>query len=85
MDEMVKLYVRFHKEAENDPALEDEGRAWFKKIEDGDEEALSIFNWFKEVTLKDAQKIYEHAGRDLRFLRRRELLQRQDAARSSTS
>ena len=62
VDEMVKLYVRFHKEAENDPALEDEGRAWFKKIEDGDEEALSIFNWFKEVTLKDAQKTYELLG-----------------------
>ena len=46
----------------NDPALEDEGRAWFKKIEDGDEEALSIFNWFKEVTLKDAQKTYELLG-----------------------
>ncbi|HIQ82301.1 MAG TPA: arginine--tRNA ligase [Candidatus Pullichristensenella stercorigallinarum] len=62
VDEMVKLYVRFHKEAENDPSLEDEGRAWFKKIEDGDEEALSIFNWFKEVTLKDAQKTYELLG-----------------------
>lgn len=53
------LYVRFHKEAENNPALEDEGRLWFKKIEDGDEEALEIFNNFKELTLKDAAKVYE--------------------------
>ena len=37
---MVDLYVRFHKEAEANPALEDEGRAWFKKIEDGDKEAM---------------------------------------------
>ena len=56
------LYVRFHKEAEEDPALEDEGRAWFKRIEDGDEEALSIFNWFKEITLKDADRVYDILG-----------------------
>ncbi|MBR5010530.1 MAG: arginine--tRNA ligase, partial [Clostridia bacterium] len=62
VDEMVKLYVRFNTEAKNDPALEDEGRAWFKKIEDGDEEALSIFRWFKEVTLKDAEKVYDMLG-----------------------
>lgn len=62
VDEMVKLYVRFDRESENDPLLADEGRAWFKKIEDGDPEALSIFNWFKDVTLKDAQKVYELLG-----------------------
>jgi len=62
VDEMVKLYVRFDRESENDPALQDEGRAWFKKIEDGDPEALEIFNWFKEVTLKDAQRVYELLG-----------------------
>ena len=62
VDEMVRLYVQFDRESENDPQLQDEGRAWFKKIEDGDPEALSIFNWFKEVTLKDAQKVYELLG-----------------------
>ncbi|MBQ9262694.1 MAG: arginine--tRNA ligase [Clostridia bacterium] len=59
VDEMTKLYVRFNEEAEKNPALEDEGRAWFKKIEDGDEEALEIFQWFKDVTLKDAMKVYD--------------------------
>ena len=62
VDEMVRLYVQFDRESENDPQLQDEGRAWFKKIEDGDPEAVSIFNWFKEVTLKDAQKVYELLG-----------------------
>ncbi len=62
VDEMVKLYVRFNAEAEQDPALADEGRAWFKKIEDGDPEALEIFNWFKEVTLKDAERVYDLLG-----------------------
>ena len=56
------LYVRFHKEAEDNPALEDEGRAWFKRIEDSDDEALSIFNWFKEITLKDADRVYDILG-----------------------
>ena len=59
---MVDLYVRFHQEAEKDPALEDEGRAWFKKIEDGDPEAMEIFTWFKEVTLKDTQRVYDLLG-----------------------
>ncbi|MBE5766826.1 MAG: arginine--tRNA ligase [Clostridiales bacterium] len=62
VDEMVKLYVRFNNEAKENPALNDEGRAWFKAIEDGDEEALSIFNWFKEVTLKDAERVYDILG-----------------------
>ena len=62
VDAMTALYVRFHQEAESDPALEDEGRAWFKRIEDGDPEALSIFDWFKEVTLKDAQRVYDKLG-----------------------
>ena len=62
VDEMVKLYVRFNAEAKENPALNDEGRAWFKAIEDGNAEALEIFNWFKEVTLKDAQKTYELLG-----------------------
>ena len=62
VDEMVKLYVRFNTEAKENPALNDEGRAWFKKIEDGDEEALEIFNWFKSVTLKDAERVYDMLG-----------------------
>ncbi len=59
---MVDLYVRFHAEAEKAPSLEDEGRAWFKKIEDGDPEAMEIFSWFKEVTLKDTQRVYDLLG-----------------------
>ncbi len=62
VDALEALYVRFHQEAEGDPALEDEGRAWFRKIEEGDPEALEIFRWFKELTLKDAAKTYELLG-----------------------
>ena len=62
VDELVRLYVKFHEEAEKDPSLEDQGRAWFKKIEDGDEEATRIFTWFKELTLKDTAKVYDKLG-----------------------
>ena len=53
------LYVRFHEEAEKDESLNDEARAYFKKIEDKDEECVALFEWFKQLTLKDVGKIYE--------------------------
>ncbi len=59
VDEMTRLYVRFGVEAKDHPELEEEGRAWFKKIEDGDPEAMEIFRWFKDVTLKDAMRVYD--------------------------
>lgn len=54
-----ELYVRFHREAEKDESLDEEARAYFKKIEEKDEECLALFYWFKELTLKDVQKIYD--------------------------
>ena len=62
VEALSRLYVRFHEEAEKDPALEDEGRLWFKRIEDGNEEALALFGWFKELTLRDTQRVYELLG-----------------------
>lgn len=59
---LVDLYVRFHDEAERQPELEDEGRAWFKKIETGDSEALALFNWFKDITMLDVQRVYDLLG-----------------------
>lgn len=59
---LLDLYVRFHSEAEANPALDDEGRSWFKKIEDGDETALSIYNKFKEITLKEVGRVYDRLG-----------------------
>ena len=54
-----ELYVKFHQEAETHPEYEDEARAYFKNIEQGDEECLALFHWFKELTLKDVQRIYD--------------------------
>lgn len=59
---LLDLYVRFHAEAETDKELEAEGRAWFKKIEDGDARALEIFGKFKEITLKEVKRVYERLG-----------------------
>lgn len=53
------LYVRYHQEAEENPALDDEARAWFKRIEDGDKEANLYFEVFKEITMRAVEKIYK--------------------------
>lgn len=57
--ELLRLYVRFHDEAKEDPSLEDQGRAWFKKLEDGDEEAQQLWQWFRDESLKEFNKTYE--------------------------
>ena len=54
-----EIYVKFHQEAERDPTLDDLARKYFKLIEDGDKEALDLFYWFKEITLREVKKIYE--------------------------
>lgn len=59
---MLEIYVKFHEEAENDPTLNEQARHWFKKIEDNDPEALELFSWFKEITLKEVSRIYEMLG-----------------------
>lgn len=59
---LVKLYVKYHEEAEKNPALDDEARAWFRKIELKDPEATELFNLFKEITMKDVMKVYELLG-----------------------
>ncbi len=59
---LMELYVKFHAEAEKEPSLEEEGRHYFKLIEDGDKETVRIFDRFKELTLKEVQKIYDRLG-----------------------
>ncbi len=59
---LLDLYVKFHDEAEKDERLNDEARAWFKRIEDSDEEALSLFEWFKALTLREVGRVYDLLG-----------------------
>lgn len=63
--ELTRLYVKYHKEAENNPAMDDEARRYFKLIEQGDEECNELFNRFKEITLKEVSRIYDEL--DVRF------------------
>jgi arginyl-tRNA synthetase len=60
--ELLKLYVKFHEEASNNTTLNDEGRYWFKQLEDGNEQALSLWRWFREESLKEFNKIYQLLG-----------------------
>ncbi|MFI3163594.1 MAG: arginine--tRNA ligase [Bacillota bacterium] len=62
VDELVKIYVKFHKEAEFDDELNDEARGYFKQIEDGVPEIVELFNWFKKITLEEVGKIYDILG-----------------------
>ncbi len=57
--ELLKLYIKFNKETEEKPELKDEAREWFKKLEQGDEEAKSLWQWFKDVSLKEFNRVYE--------------------------
>ena len=57
--ELLKLYIRFHEEAEKDPDLEDQAREWFKKLENNDQEASRLWQWFREVSLKEFSKVYD--------------------------
>ena len=63
--ELTRLYVRYHKESEKDPSMDDEARSYFKLIENGDEECVKLFNLFKEITLKEVEKIYDEL--DIKF------------------
>ncbi len=60
--ELLKIYVRFHQAAEENPALEDEARNWFTKLENGDEEAFELWTLFKDMSLKVFNRVYEKLG-----------------------
>src|SRR6056297_1447346 len=56
--ELLKLYIRFHEEAEKSPELEDRAREWFKRLENKDAEAVEMWQWFREVSLKEVSRVY---------------------------
>ncbi|MDE6759402.1 MAG: arginine--tRNA ligase [Lachnospiraceae bacterium] len=60
--ELMRLYVKFHEEADKNDALNDEARAWFTKMEHGNEEALEIWRWFVDISLKEYKETYELLG-----------------------
>lgn len=67
ISELMKLYVKFHEEADKNPELVDEARAWFARMEQGDEEALSIWQWFKDISLVEYKRTYDLLGVDFDY------------------
>ncbi|KRN88504.1 arginine--tRNA ligase [Ligilactobacillus ceti] len=62
INNLLKYYVRFHKEDVEHPELDDQAREWFKKLEDGDEEAIFLWTWFRNESLQFFMKIYDKLG-----------------------
>ncbi|NFA59819.1 arginine--tRNA ligase [Clostridium sporogenes] len=60
--ELLRIYVKFHEEAEKDPELEKEARLNFKNLEDGSEEETELWNRFKDLSLKEFNKVYDMLG-----------------------
>lgn len=59
IDELLKLYVRINAEAEENPELDEQARQWFKKLEDGDPEAWELWQWFRDESLVEFNRIYD--------------------------
>lgn len=65
VDGLVELYIKFHEEAEKDPALFDEARAEFTKLENGDEENTELWKWFIQISLAEYERTYSQL--DIKF------------------
>ena len=62
INELLKIYVKFHEEAEKDPALDDEARGYFKKLEEGDEETTALWKYFRDISLVEFKRVYDMLG-----------------------
>lgn len=60
--ELLRIYVKFHDEAEKDPSLVDEGRMYFKRLEDGEPEETALWKRFRELSLKEFNRVYDLLG-----------------------
>ena len=62
INELLKIYVKFHEEAEKDPSLEDEAREYFKKLEEGDKETTQLWQYFRDISLVEFKRVYDMLG-----------------------
>src|SRR5919199_670597 len=62
IEAMVELYARFNRAAEENPALRDEARRWFKRLEDGDPEARRVWRWMIDLSIDEFKRTYERLG-----------------------
>lgn len=62
INNLLKYYVKFHQEDVEHPELDDQAREVFKKLEEGDEESLELWKWFREESLKKFTEVYDRLG-----------------------
>lgn len=62
LNELLKLYVKFHDEEEKTPELVEKGREEFRKLEEGDEENNNLWEWFRDVSIKELGRLYKELG-----------------------
>ena len=62
IEELMRIYVKFDKESKNDASLMEEARSWFVKMEQNDKEALAIWNWFKDISMVEFERVYKLLG-----------------------
>ena len=62
INELLKIYVKFHDEAKKNPSLDDEARGYFKKLEDGDQETTELWQHFRDISLKEFKRVYDMLG-----------------------
>lgn len=62
IEELLRIYVKFNTEAEKNTALLDQARAWFVKMEQGDDEAIEIWKWFKKISMEEYERVYNLLG-----------------------
>lgn len=62
VEHLLDLYVEFNRKAKEDPALNEHGREWFAKLEQGDEEAKNLWGLFRSHSLEEFKRIYDVLG-----------------------
>ncbi len=62
VEELLRIYVKFNAEEENDSTLLEEARVWFVKMEQGDAEAIAFWKWFKEISMVEFERVYQLLG-----------------------
>ncbi len=62
IEELLRIYIKFNDEAENNPKLIEDAREWFVKMEQNNPEAIDIWQWFKEISMAEFERVYQLLG-----------------------